>query len=777
MSRCHQVLKAKLPGEPNPRKWNPRQIVRSTARTKRGVYPGDTSSRTGAGKWTGRAPESWIGTTLGRYEIVGVLGQGGMGLALKARDPMIDREVAIKLLSDELAADPKAVQRFLAEARAAGRLSHPNTVSIYEVGQEGSAYYLVMEFIAGGAIAKDEAQGSAFSVAQATQIMLDACRGVAAAHGAGLVHRDIKPANLLQAEDGAIKVADFGLAKIRTGSVPTMTNPGQIMGTPYFMSPEQCESKPVDGRSDIYSLGATYYSLLTGRDPYSDSESMVQVMFAHCHADVPEPRDVNSQIPAACSAIIARAMAKSPEDRYQTIEEMLADLETLTAGQTVAVAHQRSALMDRKAVEPGGRPHAGQHLGMLATAGLMALACALGIGWYLSSRRDAPVSPEAGNNQAAMLPLAQGVTATTITFGTTTVYSGPSRDLGQNMVLGIRTCFQATNEAGGVHGRKLELLVLDDGYEPERALANMEELFESRKVFAVIGNVGTPTAKVTVPYALEHQYLFFAPFSGASLLRREPPDRYVFNYRASYGDETAAMVTYFVEVKEIAANQIAVFAQNDAYGDDEFHGVVRALRHYGVHEADILRVNYDRNSLQVSEAVEQIAKHADRLRAVVMVPTYAVAARFIQQLKSRRLDLLFGVVSFVGSDMLAQELRAIGPEYAKGVIVTQVVPHYESSATGVLRYRKLLAKHFPEARPSFVSLEGFIAAECLVEGLRQAGPQLTTERLIDAFESIHDLDLGIGPIIRFGPSRHQASTKVWGTVFNDSAELRILDLD
>ena len=741
------------------------------------VYPADTSSRTGAGKWTGRPPESWIGTTLGRYEIVGVLGQGGMGLALKARDPMIDREVAIKLLSDELAADPKAVQRFLAEARAAGRLSHPNTVSIYEVGQEGSAYYLVMEFVAGGAIAKDEAQGSEFSAVQATQIMLDACRGVAAAHAAGLVHRDIKPANLLQTDDGTIKVADFGLAKIRTGSVPTMTNPGQIMGTPYFMSPEQCESKPVDGRSDIYSLGATYYSLLTGRDPYSDSESMVQVMFAHCHADVPEPRDVKPQVPAACSAIIARAMAKSPEDRYQTVEEMVADLEMLTAGQTVAVAHRPSAPTDREAVEPSGRPHDRQRLRMLGTAALAAFTCVLGIAWYLSSKREAPVPPEAGNDQAAMLPLAQGVTATTITFGTTTVYSGPSRDLGQNMVLGIRTCFQATNEAGGVHGRKLELLVLDDGYEPERALANMEELFESRKVFAVIGNVGTPTAKVTVPYALEHEYLFFAPFSGASLLRREPPDRYVFNYRASYADETTAMVTYFVEVKEIAANQIAVFAQNDAYGDDGFHGVVRALRQYGVHEADILRVNYDRNSLQVSEAVEQITKHADRLRAVVMVPTYAVAARFIQQLKSRGLDLLFGVVSFVGSDMLAQELRAIGPEYAKGVIVTQVVPHYESSATGVLRYRKLLAKHFPEARPSFVSLEGFIAAECLVEGLRQAGPQLTTERLIDALESIRDLDLGIGPIIRFGPSRHQASTKVWGTVFNDSAELRILDLD
>jgi ABC-type branched-subunit amino acid transport system substrate-binding protein len=237
------------------------------------------------------------------------------------------------------------------------------------------------------------------------------------------------------------------------------------------------------------------------------------------------------------------------------------------------------------------------------------------------------------------------------------------------------------------------------------------------------------------------------------------------------------MVRYFVDIREVAPDQIAVFAQNDAYGDDAFHGVVRALRDYGIRERDILRFGYERNSVQVANAVEGIVKNRDSIRAIVMVPTYAAAARFIQQVKARDVDMQFGSVSFVGSDLLAEEFRAIGPEYGEGVIVTQVVPHFQSGATGVIRYRELLNKYYPEARPGFVSLEGFVAAECLVEGLKKAGANLTTERLIDALESVRDFDLGIGPVINFGPSQHQASSKVWGTMLDSSGKFEVLELD
>jgi len=343
-------------------------------------------------------------------------------------------------------------------------------------------------------------------------------------------------------------------------------------------------------------------------------------------------------------------------------------------------------------------------------------------------------------------------------------------------VTGIRTCFDAVNAEGGINGRQLKLVVLDDGYEPDRALANMRTLLDDQKVFGVVGNVGTPTAKVTVPFAVENQCLFFAPFTGASFLRKVPPERYVYNYRASYMEETAAIVHYFVDIREIPAGKIAVFAQNDSYGDEGYNGVTRALRTYGVRPEQVLRVSYDRNSIQISDAVETLAARGDEVQAVVMVATYKPAARFVKQLKDRGISLQFAALSFVGSEAMSEEFREIGAQYAEGVVVTQVVPFYQSSATGVIRYRDMLRRFHPEAQPGFVSLEGFIAAQCLVEGLKRVQGDLTTEHLIDALDSMRDLDLGIGPIVNFGPSKHQVSDHVWGTILDASAEFHPLDL-
>src|SRR3954468_4826508 len=165
---------------------------------------------------------------------------------------------------------------------------------------------------------------------------MDACKGVGAAHAAGLIHRDVKPANFMRAADGAIKVADFGLAKT-ADTDRHLTQTGMTVGTPFFMSPEQVEAKPVDRRTDLYSLGATYYSLLTGRNPFEDLGSAVQIMYAHCHGPIPDPRSVNPAIPEACARIVSRAMAKTPAERYQSTGEMLTDLQAVTAtlsGQT-----------------------------------------------------------------------------------------------------------------------------------------------------------------------------------------------------------------------------------------------------------------------------------------------------------------------------------------------------------------------------------------------------------------------------------------------------------
>lgn len=229
------------------------------------------------------------------------------------------------------------------------------------------------------------------------------------------------------------------------------------------------------------------------------------------------------------------------------------------------------------------------------------------------------------------------------------------------MEVGIRTYLHAVNDQGGIARRKIELLPLDDGYEPVRALANMKELYEQRKVFAVIGNVGTPTAVKALPYALEKNLIFFGPFTGAKLLRKVPPDRYVFNYRASYEEETAAIVKYLVENRKIEPTAIAVFAQQeepgkwDGYGESGLKGAEKGLKSYKVNPETIVKVGYTRNTTEVEAAVQEIVKHQE-VKAIVMVPTYEPAALFIKQVKDARPDMIFTNVSFVGSNALAADL-------------------------------------------------------------------------------------------------------------------------
>jgi branched-chain amino acid transport system substrate-binding protein len=326
------------------------------------------------------------------------------------------------------------------------------------------------------------------------------------------------------------------------------------------------------------------------------------------------------------------------------------------------------------------------------------------------------------------------------------------------------------NDAGGVAGRRVRLLALDDGYEGRRALANVHELIDERKVFAIIGNVGTPTTQQALPYVLASRTIFFGAFSGSVLLRRDPPDRYVFNYRASYEEETARMIDYLVDVQRVPDGGIVVFAQNDGYGDAGFDGAAKRLRRKG-HDDQLLRVGYERNTLDVDAAVARLVEYTDRLRrpvkAIVMVATYKAAARFIQRIRDRKLDALVLNVSFVDSNALAEELRELGPTYARGVIVTQVVPHYESDSTGVLRYRDALARYHPDQHPDFVSLEGFLVGQLFAEALRRAGRDVDTEKLVDTLEQLRTVDLGIAGELGFSSSQHQASHRVWMTELDD----------
>jgi ABC-type branched-subunit amino acid transport system substrate-binding protein len=382
-----------------------------------------------------------------------------------------------------------------------------------------------------------------------------------------------------------------------------------------------------------------------------------------------------------------------------------------------------------------------------------------------------------GKPEAARVGAEAGVSDGEVLVGMSSALDGPSKALGQGMHTGVGAWLREVNDRGGVHGRKVRLVALDDGYEPDRCLANMRELVETRKVFAILGNVGTPTAQVAVPYAVRSKKIFFGAYTGAGLLRQTPPDRYVFNFRASYAEETAAMVKHLVERQKLAPDRIAVFAQKDSYGDAGHAGVVKQVQTYGVSPEKILRVGYERNTVVVEPAVQEILRHKDRVKAIIMVPTYKPAAKFIKLLRDEQVDVTFGIVSFVNSEALADEFRKIGLRYADGVIVSQVVPYFKYLAAGGNEYEACMQKHFSGQPLSFISLEGFLAAQVFVEGLERSGRNLTTETMVEALESIRELDLGIGIRLAFGPAEHQACHQVWVTKLDGNGNYRPLVID
>jgi len=370
----------------------------------------------------------------------------------------------------------------------------------------------------------------------------------------------------------------------------------------------------------------------------------------------------------------------------------------------------------------------------------------------------------------------RGLSDKEIRFGLVAPFSGASKELGHQMKIGIETAFDQVDETGGVNGRQLRLNAADDGYEPTRTADAMQQLYDKDQAFGFIGNVGTPTAAVALPFALDHRLLFFGAFTGGNILRRDPPDRYVFNYRASYAEETDAVVRYLVKVRRIQPRQILVFAQQDAYGDSGYSGVAKAVRALPGNNPDVVRVGYKRNTVDVQDAVAQLRAYKGQIKAVVMVASYRAAAKFIEKTRDLYPDLIYTNVSFVGSTALADELSLLGSRYAAGVIVTQVVPAVNSYASVILKYKAALAKYFPGETPDYVSLEGYIDGCILAEAVRRVGAQIDTEKLVDEIEHMHDFDMGLGTPVTFSPNDHQGSHKVWGTQLDEKGQYQAIDL-
>ncbi len=278
-------------------------------------------------------------THLGHYEIVSELGRGGMGVVYKAFEPALNRHVAIKELSPSLAHDPQLVERFLREARSMAALSDPHIIQIFYIGTDEatSQPFFAMEYVEGDSLSAILKRDGKFSVDNALKVLHQTAQGLATAHDHGVIHRDIKPGNLMLTQRGQVKVADFGIALATTDISKKLTSTGEFVGTPGYLSPEVCLGKPVDQRSDIFSLGIVLFEMLSGRIPFGD-ESPLGLMLEVVKAEIPNIQELNGEVDASTAAILARMVAKEPEDRFQSCQDLIAALEAhpvLSHGDTV----------------------------------------------------------------------------------------------------------------------------------------------------------------------------------------------------------------------------------------------------------------------------------------------------------------------------------------------------------------------------------------------------------------------------------------------------------
>ena len=303
-----------------------------------------------------QAPESGKKKMVGGFEVLGELGRGAMGPLFKARQVSMDRTVALKVLPPSLAANESFVQRFVREAQAAARLNHPNIVQGIDAGRAGIYYYFAMEYVDGqGADALLRAEGQ-LPERRALAITGDIARALEHAHAHEIIHRDVKLANIMIAKDGTAKLADLGLAREIDAGAVSVTQTGTVLGTPNYMSPEQARGdKGIDGRTDIYSLGATFYHMVVGQPPYAGG-SLYDVVAKHMSAPVPDAHEVNGSVSTSAAAIIRKAMAKDPAKRYPDAGAMLKDIEQAMAGKPVAAESQQAPAQPSEA--PLGAPPA-----------------------------------------------------------------------------------------------------------------------------------------------------------------------------------------------------------------------------------------------------------------------------------------------------------------------------------------------------------------------------------------------------------------------------------
>jgi hypothetical protein len=351
-----------------------------------------------------------IGSRLGPYEISAKLGEGGMGEVFRARDSKLDREVAIKVLPQHLAADAEALARFEREAKAVAALSHPNILAIFDFGRDGETAYAAMELLEGETL-RERLTAGALPVRKALELAAQVAAGLAAAHARGIVHRDLKPDNLFLTRDGQVKILDFGLArqsevqgsKSQLLAAPTQgpgTEPGAVLGTVGYMSPEQVRGEPADHRSDLFSLGVVLYEMLTGKRAFAQA-SAVETMSAILREEPPEIDALGEKFSPALARLLQHSLEKRPDERFQSARDLAFDLKSLATGGSASERSGRAAVVAE-------RPARRRALAGALLVALGALAGSLATALLRRSAAPATARPQPTFRQLTKLPGGEG---------------------------------------------------------------------------------------------------------------------------------------------------------------------------------------------------------------------------------------------------------------------------------------------------------------------------------------------------------------------------------
>jgi serine/threonine protein kinase len=714
------------------------------------------------------------------------IGYGSYGVTYKAYEAKLKWHVAIKVPKRVRSIGDEEYDAFLAEAQNLASLQHTNIVRFLGFATSDGFFpcYLLCEYIEGESLAKvvDWARQNQRTIDQreAASLIAEIANALAYAHKKSVVHRDVKPANIVLERTlfdyilekrgdrtGKAVLLDFGMALDHRDRDAGRDSRGTLV----YMSPEQAGqmANSVTGSSDVYSLGVVLYELLSNKLPFEpkydddgsiSAESLCKFLgqVADKKLPPPNPRDANQDIDPKLATICLEAIAKRPEDRFTAadfrdkLDKWRRDSDAPRS--EFARAGTTGAPLDSSPARPLTIT---SRLVMHRTSLILtALVCLIALGGFFAFRGHRPPEP--------------------ICFGITAGFDGQIQDLASHVRDGIDTYFSAVNASGGINGRPLKLVIFNDEKDPKVARENIHKMFDKSKVSGMIGILGTESAISAADYANHNQVLLFAPISGAAALRKNPPDRYVFNYRAAYAQEIAKLVDHFKKVKRVQDRQIAAFLQDDSYGKDGKAALQKILGW----EPQVIAW-YPRNTVEVAAAIRTVKDHQPDVRAIIMVATARAAAQFIKGLHQEKIQVHLGAVSVAGEELYRHLLElGLKGDDVYPIAITQVVPNVHlSQLKCITSYKRDIAEFHGDSGRGYGSFEGYLAAMLLVDALRKAYPDLSSEHLISTLESMNydELDLGTSSKLQFTPTRHQASDNVWLTELEQDGSFRDVDLN